>query len=75
VPDSSGGEVDRGEEISGGFVVARGDGAERFEFAEEVLGQVARLVEVVVEITARATMFAGGITAAFPALASGRMTR
>ena len=52
VPDSSGGEVDRGEEISGGFVVARGDGAERFEFAEEVLDQVARLVEVAVEIAA-----------------------
>jgi len=58
-PDSSGGEVDRGEEISGSFVVARGDGAELFEFAEEVLDQVARLVEVAVEITARATMFAG----------------
>ena len=51
-PDCSGSEVDSGEEIAGGFVVAGGDGAELFEFAEEVLDQVARLVEVAVEIAA-----------------------
>jgi hypothetical protein len=36
-PNDSGGEVDGGEEISGGFVVARGDGSALFEFAEEIL--------------------------------------
>jgi hypothetical protein len=37
--------VDGGEEISGGFVVARGDRAELFEFAEEILDQMALFVE------------------------------
>ena len=57
-PDGSGGEVDSGEEISGGFVVEGGDGAALFEFAEEVLDQMARLVEVAIEIAARAAVFA-----------------
>ena len=48
-PDSSGGEVDGGEEISGGFVIACGDGSELFELAEEILDQVARLVELAVK--------------------------
>ena len=48
-PDNSGCEVDGGEEISGGFVVARGDSSELFEFAEEILDQVARLVELGIE--------------------------
>ena len=39
-----------GEEISGGFVVARGDGAILLELAEEILDEVARLVGVPVEI-------------------------
>jgi hypothetical protein len=33
------------EEVSGGFVVARGDASEEFEFGEEVFDQVARFVE------------------------------
>jgi broad specificity phosphatase PhoE len=34
-PSDRGGEVDGGKEISGGFVVARGDGAKLLEFTEE----------------------------------------
>jgi len=34
-PNRSGGEVDGGKEIAGGFVVARGDRPERLEFAEK----------------------------------------
>lgn len=37
--------MDCGEEISGGFVIARGDGSELFEFIEEPLDEVALLVE------------------------------
>ena len=42
--------MDGGEEISCGFVVACGDGAELFEFAEEIFDQVARFIEFAVEI-------------------------
>ncbi len=42
--------MDCGEEISGGFVVAGGDGAILLELAEEILDEVARLVGVFVEI-------------------------
>jgi hypothetical protein len=35
-----------GEEVSGGFVVAGGDGAELLDSGEEVLDQVARFVHV-----------------------------
>ena len=49
-PDDSSGEVDCGEEISGGFVVAGGDGAVLLELAEEILDEVAGLVGFFVEI-------------------------
>ena len=49
-PDCSGGEMDGGEEISRGFVVAGGDGAVLLELAEEILDEVAGLVGVFVEI-------------------------
>ena len=52
-PDCSGGEVDGGEEISGGLVIARGNGAEPLEFTEEILDQVARFVEFPVELARR----------------------
>jgi len=42
--------MDRGEEISGGFVIAGGNGSELFEFTEEVFDQMALLVEVAVEV-------------------------
>ncbi len=40
--------MDSGEEVSSGFVVACGDGAELFEFGEEVLDQVSGFVEFLV---------------------------
>jgi len=43
--DCSGDELDCGEEVSGGFVVARGDSSELFEFVEEPFDEVAFLVE------------------------------
>jgi hypothetical protein len=42
--------VDRGEEIPGGFVITGRDGAELFEFAEEILDEMARLVSLFVVI-------------------------
>jgi hypothetical protein len=57
-PDRSGGEVNGGEEISRGFVVVRGKGSELFEFTEEILDEVARLVEMFVEITSRGAVAA-----------------
>jgi hypothetical protein len=38
--------MDGGKEISCGFVVAGGDSAKPFEFAEEIFGQVSCLVEL-----------------------------
>ncbi len=50
--------MDGGEEISGELVVARGDGAELLELTEEVLDQMARLVEFfVVRARCRAIAF------------------
>jgi hypothetical protein len=37
--------VERGEEISRGLIVTRGDAAVLFEFTEEILDQVERLIE------------------------------
>ena len=39
--DHSGSELDTGEEISGKFVVARGDGAKVLEFIEEAFDEIA----------------------------------
>lgn len=52
-PDGSGSEVDCGQEIFGGLVIAGGDGAELFGFAEELFDQVARLVELAIKIVRR----------------------
>ena len=41
--------MDCGEEVSGGLVVARCDGAELLEFAEEVFDEMARLIHLLVE--------------------------
>ncbi len=38
--------MDGGEEVARGFVIAGGDGAEEFEFGEEIFDQVASLVEL-----------------------------
>src|SRR5215204_2322579 len=48
-PDESGGEVNAGQEASGGFVVAGGDGPELLELGKEVLDQVPGLIEVFVK--------------------------
>jgi hypothetical protein len=49
-PNDSSGEVDCGEEISRRFVIAGGDRTILLEFAEEVLDEVTRLVEIFVEL-------------------------
>ena len=49
-PNDSGNELDCGKEVSGGFVIACRDGAELFEFAEEVLDEMAGLVGLFVVI-------------------------
>src|SRR5215211_8633596 len=48
-PDGYGGEVNTGQEASGGFVVAGGNGPELLELGEEVLDQMPGLVEVFVK--------------------------
>src|SRR5215207_388457 len=48
-PDGYGGEVNTGQEASGGLVVAGGDGPELLELGEEVLDQMPGLVEVFVK--------------------------
>ena len=58
-PDDSCGEVDRGEKISSGFVVARGDGPKLLELAKEILDQAAGFIEVFVVM---ARLFAVGST-------------
>jgi hypothetical protein len=45
-PYVSSDEEDSGKEVSGGFIVAGGDGTELLEFSEEVLDQVSRFVQV-----------------------------
>ena len=52
-PDGGRGEVDGGKEISGGFVVARGDCPELLELAEEILDQVTLFVEFAIELARR----------------------
>src|SRR5215472_7707311 len=58
-PNRSGGEVDGGKEVPGGFVVAGGDGTELFEFAEEILDQMALFVEFAIEFTRRQAVWSG----------------
>ena len=74
-PDDSGGEVDGGEEISGGLVIAGGDSSELLEFAEEVFDQVARFVELAIEVAGATRFGRGGMTADLPAAAKGSSTR
>jgi hypothetical protein len=42
--------MDSGEEVLGGFVVARGNGAELLELGEEILDQVPGLVELAIVV-------------------------
>src|SRR3954452_1981402 len=48
-PDSCACDVDAGEEVSCGLVIPGCDGPELLELSEEVLDEMARLVEVAVE--------------------------
>ena len=50
-PNDCCGEVNGGEKIAGGFVIACGDGAKLLELGEEVLDEVARLVDVTIEVS------------------------
>ena len=47
-PNGDCGEMDAGEEVAGGLVITRGDGAKLLEFAEEILDEVAGLVKLLV---------------------------
>ena len=58
-PNRSGGEVDGGKEIPGGFVIAGCDRPKLLEFAEEVLDQVALFVEFAIEIARRQAVCPG----------------
>ena len=66
--------MDGGKGVPGGFVVAR-DGTELFEFAEEILDQMALFVEFAIEFTRRQAVWSGRMTADLPAAASGSRTR
>ncbi len=47
-PDGGGGEVDGGEEVACGFVIARGDSTVLLEFAEEVFDKRPRFIKAAV---------------------------
>lgn len=49
-PNDSSCEVDCGEEVPGGFVITACDGAELFQFAEEIFDEMARLVSLFIVI-------------------------
>lgn len=59
-PDSCSCEVNGGAEVSGGFVISGSDGSELLELFEEVLDEVACLVEVTVEGTIDLAMGSAG---------------
>jgi hypothetical protein len=57
-PNDSGGEMDGGEKIASGLVIAGFDGSELLELAEKILDQMACLVQVfVIKSLARAMAF------------------
>ncbi len=58
-PDQGGGEMDAAEGVPGSFVVAGCDGAELLELGEEVLDEMARLVEVLVVVPGDLTIGLG----------------
>ncbi len=51
--DGRGGEIDGGEEAAAGLVVAGGDPPELLELGEEVLDQMARLIDVPIEVAGK----------------------
>lgn len=58
--------MDGGEEVTGGFVVASCNSSELLELCEEVLDQVAGLVEVAVMVALDHTVFPGRDDNRFP---------
>lgn len=58
-PNGCGGEVDGGEEVSRGLVVAGGDGAELLELGEEVFDEMPGLVEGAVPVAGRLSVSLG----------------
>jgi hypothetical protein len=52
-PNDRSGEMDRGQEVSSGFVISSCDGAKLLELAVEVLDEMASLVELLVESSRR----------------------
>ena len=75
-PDCSGSEIDCCEKVDGGFVVARGDGAELLERAEEILDEMALFVErLVVSARLESRELLGGMTTVFPTAVNGPITR
>ena len=58
-PNKPGGQVDGGEEVARGLVVAGGDGTKLLEFGEEVLDEVTRLVDVLVVVARQSPVCLG----------------
>jgi hypothetical protein len=58
-PNGCGGEVNCGEEVPRCLVVAGCDGAELLELGEEILDEVAHLVEVSVEVAGKSAVRLG----------------
>ena len=52
-PNGDRGQIDCGEEVSGTFVVARGDGSELLELAEEIFDEMPSFVEFFIILTRR----------------------
>ena len=50
-PCCCGGEIYGAQEVAGGLIIARGDGSELFEKAEEVLDQVSLCIDCLVEFS------------------------
>jgi len=59
-PNDGGGELNGGEEVSPGLVVSGGNGTKLLELGEEVLDQMACLVEVAIIVTDHLTVGFGG---------------
>jgi len=74
-PDDGGCQMDCGEEISSGFVVACRDGAEFLEVAEEILNEMTRLESRFVIGTLVSAIAPGWDHGSFSAARSGSITR
>ena len=58
-PDDGSGEINGSEEVTGRFVVACGNGAILLEFTEEILDQMACLIQLLVVIALLFTVSLG----------------